>query len=265
MKFNKNYKLIWTKQIGLSSTDRISSVIEMDTANYMIAAKYFNLNNLKNNIWLLKIDPDGEKIWSNEDGQQHDLDVNDMSSDNSGNLYLSGSVKKQTEVNRDFYFAKYDNNGVLVWDKNFGSDANDEMTAIDFDGISSFYLTGFTEGNYKKFVNKGKKDFVYMKYTDDGTEESNYQFGTEEEDVLNSVQKIARELRALNFMVLTETLRRSMKAQMREANKCNADLAIIIGEQEKNDKTVQVKNLNDGSQQTIEQKNIFEHFKSLTL
>ena len=86
-----------------------------------------------------------------------------------------------------------------------------------------------------------------------------------EEDVLNSVQKIARELRALNFMVLTETLRRSMKAQMREANKCKADLAIIIGEQEKNDKTVQVKNLNDGSQQTIEQKNIFEHFKSLTL
>ena len=86
-----------------------------------------------------------------------------------------------------------------------------------------------------------------------------------EEDVLNSVQKIARELRALNFMVLTETLRRSMKAQMREANKCNADLAIIIGEQEKNDKTVQVKNLNDGSQQTIEQKNIFEHFRSLTL
>ena len=86
-----------------------------------------------------------------------------------------------------------------------------------------------------------------------------------EEDVLNSVQKIARELRALNFMVLTETLRRSMKAQMREANKCNADLAIIIGEQEKNDKTVQVKNLNDGSQETIEQKNIFEHFRSLTL
>ena len=41
--------------------------------------------------------------------------------------------------------------------------------------------------------------------------------------------------------------------------------AIIIGEQEKSDKTVQVKNLNDGSQQTIEQKNIFEHFKSLTL
>ena len=100
---------------------------------------------------------------------------------------MIGSVKKQTELNRDFYFVKYDSNGTLVWDKNFGSDANDEMTAIDFDGISSFYLTGFTEGNYKFYINRGKKDFVYMKYTDDGTEESSYQFGTEEDDVLNSI------------------------------------------------------------------------------
>ena len=187
MKFNNNHELIWTKQTGLSSTDEISSVIEMDTANYMIAAKYFNLNNLKKNIWLLKIDPDGEKIWSNEEGQQNDIDINDIASDNAGNFYLTGSVKKQTALNKDFYFAKYDNNGVLVWDKNFGSDANDELTAIDFDGISSFYLTGFTEGNYKDSVNRGKKDFVYMKYADDGSEESSYQFGTEEDDELKSI------------------------------------------------------------------------------
>ena len=50
-----------------------------------------------------------------------------------------------------------------------------------------YYLTGFTEGNYKDFINRGKKDFVYMKYTDDGTEESSYQFGTEEDDELKSI------------------------------------------------------------------------------
>ena len=187
MKLNNNYELIWTKQIGIPLLDEINAVIPVEVSNFAIVAKYFNLNNLINNIWLLKIDADGEKIWSNEEGQQHDLDVNDMLPDNSGNLYLTGSVKKQTELNRDFYFAKYDSNGALVWDKNFGSDANDEITAIDFDGISSFYLTGFTEGNYKDFINRGKKDFVYMKYTDDGTEESSYQFGTEEDDVLNSI------------------------------------------------------------------------------
>ena len=158
----------------------------MGASNFIIAANYYNPSNFKKNFWLLKIDTDGEKILSNEEVQQNNININDMSSDNSGNIYLTGSVEKYSDTN-DFYFVKYDSNGALVWDKNFGSDANDEITAIDFDGISSFYLTGFTEGNYKDFINRGKKDFVYMKYTDDGTEESSYQFGTEEDDVLNSV------------------------------------------------------------------------------
>jgi hypothetical protein len=158
----------------------------MGASNFIIAANYYSPSNFKKNFWLLKIDTDGEKIWSNEEVQQNNININDMSSDNSGNIYLTGSVEKYSDTN-DFYFVKYDSNGALVWDKNFGSDANDEITAIDFDGISSFYLTGFTEGNYKVSVNRGKKDFVYMKYTEDGTEESSYQFGTEEDDVLNSI------------------------------------------------------------------------------
>ena len=56
-----------------------------------------------------------------------------------------------------------------------------------------------------------------------------------------------------------------MKAQMREANRCDANFAVIVGEQENNEKTVQVKNLNDGNQETIDQKNLFNHFKSLTI
>ena len=186
MKFNKKFDLIWTKQIGIPNLIKISAVITMGASNFIIAANYYNPSNFKKNFWLLKIDTDGEKIWSNEEVQQNNININDMSSDNSGNIYLTGSVEKYSDTN-DFYFVKYDSNGALVWDKNFGSDANDEITAIDFDGISSFYLTGFTEGNYKVSVNRGKKDFVYMKYTEDGTEESSYQFGTEEDDVLNSI------------------------------------------------------------------------------
>ena len=186
MKFNKKFDLIWTKQIGIPNLIKISAVITMGASNFIIAANYYNPSNFKKNFWLLKIDTDGEIIWSNEEVQQNNININDMSSDNSGNIYLTGSVEKYSDTN-DFYFVKYDSNGALVWDKNFGSDANDEITAIDFDGISSFYLTGFTEGNYKVSVNRGKKDFVYMKYTEDGTEESSYQFGTEEDDVLNSI------------------------------------------------------------------------------
>ena len=85
-----------------------------------------------------------------------------------------------------------------------------------------------------------------------------------EKDALGAVQQIAKELRKLDINVVLETLRRSIKAQMREANKCDADYAIIIGEEEHNQKTVQVKNLNDGNQETINQNDLFNYFKSLT-
>jgi histidyl-tRNA synthetase len=85
-----------------------------------------------------------------------------------------------------------------------------------------------------------------------------------ENDAIGSMQKIAKDLRSLGLKVLLETLRRSMKAQMREANKCNANYAIIVGEQEQINKTVELKNLSDGNQETIDQKNLFNHFKSLT-
>ena len=85
-----------------------------------------------------------------------------------------------------------------------------------------------------------------------------------EKDALGAVQQIAKELRKLDVNVVLETMRRSMKAQMREANKCDADYAIIIGEEEHNQKTVQVKNLNGGNQETINQNDLFNYFKSLT-
>ena len=85
-----------------------------------------------------------------------------------------------------------------------------------------------------------------------------------EKDALGAVQQIAKELRKLDVNVVLETMRRSMKAQMREANKCDSDYAIIIGEEEHNQKTVQVKNLNDGNQETINQNDLFNYFKSLT-
>jgi len=85
-----------------------------------------------------------------------------------------------------------------------------------------------------------------------------------EPNALGSAQILSKELRTLDLNIVLETMRRSMKAQMREANKCNADYVIIIGEEEHNQKTAQVKRLNDGTQKTIAQNKIFNHFKSLT-
>jgi histidyl-tRNA synthetase len=58
-------------------------------------------------------------------------------------------------------------------------------------------------------------------------------------------------------------LRRSIKSQMREANKKGASLAIIIGDKELKDKSVQIKDLNNGQQESIPIDSIISYIKSL--
>ena len=48
--------------------------------------------------------------------------------------------------------------------------------------------------------------------------------------------------------VICETLRRSMKAQLREANKNNAKFTILIGDDEIESNQVIIKNMEDGTQ-----------------
>ncbi|MCI0450377.1 MAG: histidine--tRNA ligase [Chlorobi bacterium] len=64
--------------------------------------------------------------------------------------------------------------------------------------------------------------------------------------------KIMMELRKKNISCETDLLVRSMKAQMREANKIGSDYVFIIGDDElKNQKGI-LKKMSDGSQQNVE-------------
>jgi len=72
---------------------------------------------------------------------------------------------------------------------------------------------------------------------------------------------LAQTLRNDNFIVIMETLRRSLKAQMKEANKLNSKHTIIIGEEEiKNQKAI-IKNMESGDQKAISFNQINSYLK----
>ena len=75
--------------------------------------------------------------------------------------------------------------------------------------------------------------------------------------------KILGEVRKAGFNMEFDSLRRSIKSQMREANKIGASLAIIIGDKELKDKSVQIKDLNNGQQESIPIDSIISYIKSL--
>ena len=72
---------------------------------------------------------------------------------------------------------------------------------------------------------------------------------------------IAQQLRLKgDLIVVVETLQRSLRAQMREANKLSSKYCIIIGEDEINNSLIKVKNMDDGSQIDLDKNDIVNYF-----
>ena len=83
--------------------------------------------------------------------------------------------------------------------------------------------------------------------------------------VRSLIVNLAEELRKNNFRTNFDVLRRSIKSQMRDANKLDAQYVIIIGEEELSKNIATIKDLSSGDQKKIPFESILNHIKSLPL
>ena len=81
---------------------------------------------------------------------------------------------------------------------------------------------------------------------------------------LANTLELSNKLRKIGLKVVSDPLRRSMKSQLREANKLEAKFALILGETEINDKTVAIKDLAERTQKIILQSELINFFEDLT-
>lgn len=74
--------------------------------------------------------------------------------------------------------------------------------------------------------------------------------------------QIIRELRSNNLSCEFDLLDRSLKAQMREANRLNAKFALILGQDEFQKNSIIVKNLSTGEQEEVFLDNLLDYLKT---
>lgn len=85
---------------------------------------------------------------------------------------------------------------------------------------------------------------------------------TSNTNIVALASKISNELRKTGLKVLYDVLRRSMKAQMREANRVLAKYCIILGEEELKNNKVIIKNLKNSEQVDCLIENVTDFFKN---
>jgi hypothetical protein len=95
-------------------------VVELPDTSYLITGSSSSFTNHME-VFLLKLDSTGNKLWSNHfGGEESDLGRKVFTTPN-GDIFISGYTNSFGTGDFDFYLLKVTSDGVLVWEKNYGS------------------------------------------------------------------------------------------------------------------------------------------------
>ncbi len=151
-KLDSNGQLLWVKTFGGSGTDIATSILFFD--NYIWVLGYSNSsdgdvtgNYGSFDLWLIKLDTDGNLIWQKNYGGSLDDRSSDMEVLISGflpsDLFLAG-YSKSSDGDLNFNHGKFDywllgvnsTNGDIVWQQSYGGNGDDIKPSIStFSGL----------------------------------------------------------------------------------------------------------------------------------
>ncbi len=148
--------LISQKTFPKEHHERAYGIEECLDGNYMIVGEAWDGGFGREDIYLLKLDKQGDKLWEKYYGGYHTDQGFDIKSLEDGYIAL-GYTSSQPETTRgNFYLVRTDLEGNMLWEKNFGTDYLDFGFSVLPSSSGDFYLLGTAGG----FFNPARADFL---------------------------------------------------------------------------------------------------------
>lgn len=105
-------------------------------------------------MWMLKLDYYGNKIWDKRIGGDKDDGFYDIVKDGS-DFILSGISKSDSSFDKsencrggfDYWIVKIDSAGNKIWDKTYGSSSDDESNRLVINADNNYTVCGYTRGS----------------------------------------------------------------------------------------------------------------------
>ena len=151
-KFQRNGTKEWTKLIGTSDDDNVSS-IEMgsDGSIYILGNSYGDINGQSNNgksdIFITKLNSNGDLEWSKIEGYNNDDFGNSITINDEGFIYIIGTSyididDESTSPKGHIYISKLNSDGDKQWSKLRGNSELVLGESITSGNDGSIYITG---------------------------------------------------------------------------------------------------------------------------
>ncbi len=143
---NKNGDTLWTKTIGGNLIDKGNSIIETSDSSIVIAG-LTNTTTDSTQAYIIKLSKTGQLLWDSAYGGGNGYDMaNSVIETANGEYVIAGTTTSYNANNdKDFYLARTDNNGTLIWQSNFGNPGEEEIFEVYEDNIGNLINVGFTK------------------------------------------------------------------------------------------------------------------------
>ncbi len=198
VKYAPNGTVLWAKSAGGTSDDYVTSVASDVSGNVYVTGYFqsttitFGSTTLNNagfrDIFIVKYDTSGTVLWAKSAGVTVDDMGLSVSTDASGNIYVTGAFQSPTITfgtttltnadntgnSWDMFVVKYEATGNVLWAKRAGVTGNDYGTCVATDASGNVYVTGSFDSPTITFgtntlTNVGYEDIFIAKYDAAGT------------------------------------------------------------------------------------------------
>lgn len=233
-KFNNNGIKLWNKTFkgSMNSSNTPNSIITTKSGEIIIAgssnSKITNDKTSDNfdysDLWILKLDSNGLKIWDKTVSKKNSFDYPQMMIDSKdgGFLVLGMSITSEENI----WIVKFDGLGEIIWDKIFeAKQARNEVRDIVMAHDGGFVIAGTSSANIagdKTEISKGQNDYWIIKINSSGQKIWDKTFGGDRFDrpfsILNTSDK--------GYIIIGSS-ESSISGDKTEANKGLSDLWLI--------------------------------------
>ncbi len=176
-------ELVWQKTFGGSDDDAAYAMQVLQDGSIVVAGYTESYGKGRKDVYVLKLDRDGNKIWEKTFGGNKDDIAFALQVLNDGSIVVAGVTLSYGTGGGDVYVLKLDKEGNKIWDKTFGGDDNDGATDLQVLSDGSLLVSGETQS-----YGAGEADVYVLKLDKDGNKIWDKTFGGRHDDWANALK-----------------------------------------------------------------------------
>lgn len=155
-------EILWNITIGGTGFDNGREILQSSDSGYLIVGETSSYGLGWNDVWLVKVDPDGAVSWNKTYGGSMN-DVGKSVRETGDGYIIAGTSESFGDNLLEGYVIKVDSDGELVWEETYGGASDDYL-----ESIAIFPDTGYLGVGYTLSTGTGESDVWLFSISLDG-------------------------------------------------------------------------------------------------